>query len=143
MTHDKVRRKIRGSQSSFRAEGMGIQTKKFIHCLMSDGKRRLAERIFDAALDMARRKIRRSASVGQILSGAVENMRPLVEIRRCRVGGIEYKVPAPLSDRKSRAIAIRTIVEEAHNLTGHRMASRLAKAILASYKNRVSHLDTI
>ena len=111
------------------------QSKKFIHCLMSGGERRRAERIFDTALEKVYRKIRGAATPGQILSGAIENARPWVEIKRQRVGTEIYQVPVPVAVRRGRMLALRRIIDGACNIPGRGMASKLAKAILAAYRN--------
>jgi small subunit ribosomal protein S7 len=113
------------------------QALKFIHCLMAGGERGRAERVFDAALETVRRRIRGAATPSEILNGAIENARPLVVVGRRRIGSKVYKVPFPVSPRRGRALAIRTIVEVARGLQGQGMASRLAKAILAAYRNEL------
>ena len=74
---------------------------KLIHCLMFGGGRTRAVRIFDAALEIARRKIRGAATLGEILAGAIENARPVVAIERRRVGKTVYRVPMAVSKKRS------------------------------------------
>lgn len=113
-----------------------IQAKKFINCLMSGGERKPAERIFGTALDKVRRSIVGTASLGQILNGAIENARPFIVIQRRQVGDVKYDIPVAISEKRNRAIAIRTIIDRARGLPGHGMASRLAKEILAAYRDK-------
>lgn len=66
---------------------------------MRDGNLSRAERIFDTALRMARRKLRGAASEGEILGLAIEHDRPAARISHRRVGGKMYRVPIPISKK--------------------------------------------
>lgn len=111
--------------------------RKFIHCLMAGGKRSRAERILDAAIDAVRRKMRGAVTIGEILRAAVESARPLAALHRRRVGNTVYRVPIVVSRQRSVALAIRWVIASARNGRGRTMANRLAKVLLATYRNEL------
>jgi ribosomal protein S7 len=111
------------------------QAVKFIHVLMSDGKRRRAERIFGAALETVRRKVDGKATTEEILSSVIEKLRPEITIQLRGAGGVQYEVPVPVPAWLGRLLAIREVVEKACKLPGRGMADRLAKEILSVYRN--------
>jgi small subunit ribosomal protein S7 len=106
---------------------------RFVNRMMRGGEQGRAKWIFEAALKAIHGGIPGEISPGQILNGAIENTRPFVVIRRCRVGGMDYHVPTPVPRKRGRALAIRGIIELARGLSGEGMADRLAKAVLAAY----------
>ena len=111
------------------------KARKLIRYLTFNGKRRCAERIFEAAFERVRQKIHGAAAPSQVLNDAIENTRPHIAIGRRRVGGVRYEVPVTVPKKTSLALAMRSIIKDARSRSGHGMASRLAKVILDAYRN--------
>ena len=78
---------------------------KFINILMVDGKKSLAEKIVYKALDKAKTTIKKDPI--DIFSGALNNVKPGIEVRSRRVGGATYQVPVEVKADRAQALAIR------------------------------------
>jgi small subunit ribosomal protein S7 len=104
---------------------------KFINCIMREGKRSLAQRIFYASLETIRRKVPDKDPI-QVFEAAVENVKPLVEVRSKRVGGANYQVPVEVSKKRQRALAYRWILESAREKKGKPLRVSLADELLAA-----------
>jgi small subunit ribosomal protein S7 len=104
---------------------------KFINCIMRQGNRSLAQRIFYAALETIRRKVPDKDPI-QVFEAAVENVKPLVEVRSKRVGGANYQVPVEVSKKRQRALAYRWILESAREKKGKPLRVSLADELLAA-----------
>jgi len=72
---------------------------KFINCLMLDGKKSVAERVFYSALEILNEKVPDVESI-EVFEQAVENVKPSIEVRSKRVGGATYQVPMPVPSRR-------------------------------------------
>jgi small subunit ribosomal protein S7 len=105
---------------------------RLINHVMRKGKKSLAEKIVYKALDIVKKKTREDPVV--VFKRAVENSRPLLEVRPRRVGGATYQVPMEVSPRRGETLAIRWIVQAARSKEGKAMYERLADEILASAK---------
>lgn len=106
---------------------------KFINKLMLDGKKSVAEGIMYGALDQASEKLKVPAM--ELFEKAMENVRPLVEVRSRRVGGATYQVPVEVAPARAQALAIRWIISYARGKSGMPMAERLAREFVDAYKN--------
>ncbi len=103
---------------------------KFINGLLSDGKRSVAEKIFYNAVDIANKK---SNSDGiEVFEKAIENVKPILEVRSRRVGGATYQVPVEIRSDRQQALAIRWIISYARSRSEKTMAERLAGELLAA-----------
>jgi len=106
---------------------------QFISCLMKSGKRSTAERIFYDSLDMVSEK---SGQDGlDLFRKAVNNVKPVLEVRSRRVGGATYQVPVEVRPNRRTALAIRWLISYANARTGHTMADKLAGEFLAASSN--------
>ena len=83
---------------------------KFVNCMMRDGKKSVALRVFYDALEIIKKKLP-DASELEVFQHAVDNVKPAIEVRSKRVGGATYQVPTPVGSRRQRALAIRWILE--------------------------------
>ncbi len=101
---------------------------QFINKVMKDGKKSKAEKIVYGALNVIGQ--REGVDPAQVLQRAVENVRPLLEVRSRRVGGATYQVPVEVKPRRSRTLAVRWIVNFARLRREKTMAERLAGEIL-------------
>ena len=106
---------------------------KFINCLMYDGKKSVAERVFYDAMDKAVKKIGDKPPL-EIFETAIENVKPNIEVRSKRVGGANYQVPMPVSRKRQQSLAIRWLLHAVRDKKGRPMADRLADELSAAYK---------
>jgi len=106
---------------------------KFINCLMWDGKKSVAQRLFYDALDIIKERNPEQEAI-EVFNAAVENVKPAVEVRSKRVGGATYQVPTPVSPKRQQTLAIRWILEVTRGKKGRPMANRLAEELLAAYR---------
>ena len=107
---------------------------KFINMVMVDGKKSVAERILYGALGMAQEK--RGADPMELLETALENVRPLVEVKGRRVGGATYQVPCEVRPERAQALAIRWLIGAARNRSETTMAARLSGELMDAASNR-------
>ena len=120
---------------------MTIRTRfseKLVNRLMEGGKKGAARRLFDAALEMARKRIHGAASCGEILGGAVKATLPLVEVRRRRIAGRVYDIPILVTPKRRVFLATRWLVAEAHDALGRSMPKRLSGVLIKAYKGEVT-----
>ena len=106
---------------------------KFINCLMHGGKKSVSERIFYRALDSIARRI---ADVNplEVFETAINNVKPLVEVKSRRVGGATYQVPIKVSQDRRLTLAIRWILTAARSRKGRPMDVRLASELMDGYR---------
>lgn len=106
---------------------------KFVNCLMVDGKKSVALRLFYQCLDIVGEKSHGVSAIDVFLA-AIENVKPHVEVRSKRVGGATYQVPSPVMPRRRQTLAIRWILDVCRSKTGKPMCDRLAEELLAAYR---------
>jgi small subunit ribosomal protein S7 len=107
---------------------------KFINNIMEDGKKAVAEKIVYSALDMLASKSKQDAL--EAFLTAIENVKPVVEVRSRRVGGATYQVPCEVRAERRQALAIRWIIAAALKRSETTMTDRLAGELLDAYANR-------
>jgi small subunit ribosomal protein S7 len=107
---------------------------KFINVLMLDGKKSTAERIVYGALDQVATKTREDPI--EIFTRALENVRPVVEVKSRRVGGATYQVPVEVRPQRRTALAMRWLVEAARKRGEKSMGIRLANELMEAADNR-------
>ena len=100
---------------------------KFINCLMLDGKKTTAQRVFYDALDeiTRRNEVADSSSI-EVFEAAVENVKPYIEVRSKRVGGASYQVPMQVNRARQQSLAIRWILGAVRDKKGRPMHLKLA-----------------
>jgi small subunit ribosomal protein S7 len=107
---------------------------KFINIVMERGKKAVAEKIVYGALDhMAERS---KGDPMELLEQALENVRPVVEVKSRRVGGATYQVPVEVRQVRRTSLAMRWIIESARKRNEKSMARRLAGELLDAAENR-------
>ena len=106
---------------------------KFINCLMSDGKKNRATRVFYDAMDIVGQKIT-DADAGEIFQRAIDNVKPEVEVRSKRVGGASYQVPMQVNKNRQQSLAIRWVLMAVREKKGRATHEKLADEIMAAYK---------
>ena len=108
---------------------------KFINCLMNDGKKTTAQRVFYDALDeIGRRNETGEQTPIEVFETAVENVKPYIEVRSKRVGGASYQVPMQVSRARQQSLALRWILQAVRDKKGRPMHLKLADEFLAAYK---------
>jgi small subunit ribosomal protein S7 len=110
---------------------------KFTNGLMERGKKSLAQRIFYDAMDVVQDKIKEDDPL-TIFEGAMENVRPRVEVKSRRVGGATYQVPMEVRQTRRNALAIRWIINFSKSRSGKSMAEKLAAELIDAFNNRGS-----
>ena len=107
---------------------------KFVNCLMLDGKKSVAQRVFYDALDIVKNKIKDTSPI-EVFETALENVKPAIEVRSRRVGGANYQVPMQVNPKRRQSLAIRWLLAAIRGKGGRPMARRLADEIVAAYKH--------
>ena len=101
---------------------------QLISKIMQDGKKSLAERIVYGALDTLTQ--RSGMEPVPALKKAIDNVKPMLEVKSRRVGGATYQVPVEVPQRRSTSLAFRWIVGVARDRKGKAMAEKLAGELL-------------
>jgi small subunit ribosomal protein S7 len=107
---------------------------KFINMIMRDGKKSIAEHVIYGALDTIEE--RKKSDSREILEKALENVRPIVEVKSRRVGGATYQVPVEVRADRRTALAMRWLVDAARKRSEKSMGMRLAGEIMDAAENR-------
>jgi small subunit ribosomal protein S7 len=106
---------------------------KFINCLMVKGKKSTAERVFYGCMDIIEK---RTGQAGiQVFKQAINNVKPVLEVRPRRVGGATYQVPMEVRHERRTALAFRWILQNARSRNEHSMQESLASELVAASKN--------
>lgn len=106
---------------------------KFVNRMMWQGKRSIAMRIVHGALDNLRTKTDKEPL--EVFLKALDNVKPMVEVKSRRVGGATYQVPIEIRDTRREALGMRWIINASRARAGHEMAERLAAELLDAYNN--------
>jgi small subunit ribosomal protein S7 len=114
---------------------------KFINCLMWDGKKTVAQRVFYGALDQVGKKVK-DVPVLELFETAINNIKPYVEVRSRRVGGANYQVPMQVNKRRQQSLAFRWLLDACRSAGGRPMADRLADELMAAYKKEGKAMST-
>jgi small subunit ribosomal protein S7 len=110
---------------------------KFVNMIMVDGKKSIAEKIVYGALDVISDKNSvKGEEALEVLTNALENISPKVEVKSRRVGGATYQVPVEVRPVRRTALAMRWMIEAARKRGENTMARRLAGEIIDAAGNR-------
>ena len=107
---------------------------KFINIMMMDGKKSVAEKIMYNALDVVVEKGKGDSI--EVFQKALDNIRPMVEVKSRRVGGANYQVPVEVRGERRTALAMRWLVESARKRGEKSMHQRLANEIIDAFDNK-------
>lgn len=107
---------------------------KFANNLMKDGKKSIAEKIVYGALD--RVAARGKEDPIALFRQALDNIRPMVEVKSRRVGGATYQVPVEVRSQRRTALAMRWLVDSARKRSEKSMGERLAAELIEASENR-------
>ena len=114
-----------------------VLASKFVNCLMWDGKKSTAQRVFYDALEVLRKRISDQEPI-EVFTQAVENVKPHIEVRSKRVGGAAYQVPMQVSRGRQQSLAFRWILMAVREKKGRPTHMKLADELLAAYKKEGS-----
>ena len=106
---------------------------KFVCRMMWQGKKSVNTRIMYDAMDIMQQKA--NAPALDVFLKALENAKPLVEVKSRRVGGATYQVPVEIRDTRREALAMRWLITAARNRSGKAMADKLADELLDAFNN--------
>jgi small subunit ribosomal protein S7 len=106
---------------------------KFINCLMYDGKKATATRVFYGALEQIQKRMPDISPI-DVFTQAVENVKPTVEVRSRRVGGANYQVPMQVKRERQQSLSMRWIINAARGKAGKPMYLRLADELMAAFR---------
>jgi small subunit ribosomal protein S7 len=114
---------------------------KFINCLMLDGKKSRAQAVFYDAMDIVNNKIK-DADALEVFEKAINNVKPLIEVRSKRVGGASYQVPMQVNSKRQQSLAFRWILLSARSKKGKPMSQRLASELIDAYNETGGAMTT-
>jgi len=106
---------------------------KFVCRMMWQGKKATCVRIMYDALDVAQQKAQTPAL--DIFNKAVENAKPMVEVKSRRVGGATYQVPIEIRESRREALAMRWLISASRSRSGKSMADKLADELFDAFNN--------
>ena len=110
---------------------------KFMNVVMKDGKKSAAQRILYGAIDrIAEKTGKQGQDAIELLSAALDNVKPVVEVKSRRVGGATYQVPVEVRATRRQTLAMRWVIEAARARSEKSMAHRLAHELLDASENR-------
>jgi len=109
---------------------------RFVNGLMRAGKRSLSERIFYRAVDLAEERTGKKGL--DVFTKAIDNIKPMLEVKSRRVGGANYQVPVEVRHERQLALAIRWLIGYAKLRSEKTMADRLANEMIAASNNEGS-----
>jgi small subunit ribosomal protein S7 len=114
---------------------------KFINCLMWDGKKSTAQKVFYDAMDIINDKVKDAGAL-EVFEKAVNNVKPLIEVRSKRVGGASYQVPMQVNSKRQQSLAFRWILLSARSKKGKPMSERLASELIDAYNETGGAMTT-
>jgi small subunit ribosomal protein S7 len=114
---------------------------KFINCLMLDGKKSTAQTVFYDAMDIISEKVKDAGAL-EVFEKAVNNVKPLIEVRSKRVGGASYQVPMQVNSKRQQSLAFRWILASARSKKGKPMCQRLASELMDAYNETGGAMTT-
>ena len=110
---------------------------KFMNMVMERGKKSVAERIVYGAIDrMAEKTGRQADQTIELLTQALDNVKPMVEVKSRRVGGATYQVPVEVRSTRRQTLAMRWVIDAAVARSEKSMSQRLAAELLEAAENR-------
>ncbi len=107
---------------------------KFINSLMKDGKKSVATKIFYDALETIEKKGEEKGI--DVFNAAIENIKPVMEVKSRRVGGATYQVPIEVRPARQQSLAIRWLITYARRRSERLMKDRLANELMDAANSR-------
>ena len=107
---------------------------KFINGLMHDGKRSIAEQILYGAFDIVKKRTKEDPV--KIFYSALDNIKPMIEVKSRRVGGSTYQVPVEVRSERRQALAFRWLIGHSRKRGEKNMKEKLAAELMDAANNR-------
>jgi len=107
---------------------------KFVNCMMYDGKKTNTSEAFYTAMDIIGKKHGEGAL--NVFKSALENVRPMLEVKSRRVGGATYQVPIEINPHRGQSLAVRWLIDASRARKEKTMAEKLAAELLDASKNQ-------
>jgi small subunit ribosomal protein S7 len=114
---------------------------RFINCLMVKGKKTRAQDVFYDAMNIVENKVQDATPV-EVFEKAINNVKPMIEVRSKRVGGASYQVPMQVSAKRQQSLAFRWIIQSARSKKGKPMSQRLATELIDAYNGQGGAMTT-
>ncbi len=114
---------------------------KFVNCLMLDGKKSIACKVFYDAMDIIASRIKDTPPL-EVFEQAVANVKPMLEVRSKRVGGASYQVPMQVRPKRPLSLGFRWILAAARGKKGKPMSIRLASELMDAYRKEGAAMTT-
>jgi small subunit ribosomal protein S7 len=126
--------RITASRKQLRPDAVhgSVLASKFINCLMWDGKKSNAQRVFYDALDIIKKRLPEQEPI-DVFTQAVDHVKPSIEVRSKRVGGAAYQVPMQVNKVRQQSLAIRWLLIAIREKKGRPTAQKLAEELLAAF----------
>lgn len=105
---------------------------KFINCMMFEGQKTASQKVFYGAMDLVGQRTGNNPL--EVFLGAINNVKPMIEVKSRRVGGATWQVPVEVNRKRAQSLAIRWLLEAARGKKGRPMAERLAGEIVDAFK---------
>jgi len=121
---------------------------KFINALMWDGKKSVAQKVFYGAMDIIEKKLKtqnsklKTVEPLEVFETAVNNVKPLLEVRSKRIGGASYQVPMQVKPKRQQSLAFRWIIQSARSKKGSPFCQRLSSELMDAYNARGGAMTT-
>ncbi len=112
-----------------------LAASKFINCLMHDGKKATATRVFYDAMEQIKKRMP-DANPIDVFTNAIENVKPVLEVRSRRVGGANYQVPMQVKAKRAESLATRWLLAAIRSKSGRPTYLRLAEELMAAYQRQ-------
>lgn len=107
---------------------------RFVNRMMKNGKRSISRHIMYEAMQEIEKKVMDKKPVEVFLT-ALENVKPMIEVKSRRVGGSTYQVPVEIKDSRREALAMRWIIQAARGRSNASMGRRLSQELLDAFNN--------
>ena len=126
--------RITASRSQMKGDPQfnSLLASKFINCLMYDGKKTTAQKVFYDALEELGKRNAEIEPI-QVFEGAIENVKPYIEVRSKRVGGASYQVPMQVNRARQQSLAIRWVLGAVRDKKGRPTHLKLADELMAAF----------
>ena len=110
-----------------------VQVSKFVNRMMWEGKRSVSMRIIHDAMGIIQGKVDKEPL--EVFLKALDNVKPVIEVKSRRVGGATYQVPVEIRETRREALGMRWLISAARKRSGRGMCDRLAAELLDAYNN--------
>ena len=107
---------------------------KFINCLMKEGKKSIAEKIFYGAMELIEKKTGEEPL--KVFKKALSNIKPAVEVKSRRIGGATYQIPVEVRPVRRQSLALRWLRDYSESRSGKTMMEKLSDEVLDASGNR-------